>query len=834
MESLSLVRNLLAFIDQKQGTKSDFCILGIGNPILDISANVPIETINKYGLKLDNAILAEEKHLPLYKELITNYDVEFIPGGATLNTIRVAQWMLQSKESTAYIGCIGKDKYGSQLANGARDDGVSVHFLEDEKTPTGTCACLINNKERTLVANLSAANNYKDSHLDKCTTVWKNAGLYYSAGFFLTVSPSSMMRMAKYANEMGNLYCLNLSAPFLIQFLEKPMMELMPFVDILFGNESEALAFGQHHKFEDTSIKAIALKISKMSKVGAHSRFVIITQGSDAVIVAHEGKILEFPVPKISNIVDTNGAGDAFVGGFLAAKSRGLDLKKCVDAGIYSAGVILQVSGTTLTGTPEYDITKISLSNVDVLSHSVIAHAGKSTLGKKKIALAKNGMEGLLACYGELQSSKPFKKARISCFLPVNAHAGVLIEILTNLGAEIRLCSDNITNTQDDAAAAIAAAGVSVFSKKDESLEEYWWCVYQCLSWPNKGYPNLVLDQSGNAILLLHEGMKAEAQFKKNGLLPALTTDDPKLEIISSLLRNSIKKDPTHFTKIVSGISGVSGGNAIGISELHQMAKEGKLPFAAIDIDTVTKTRFDTQYGCQHSVADAIMRATDVMIAGKRVSICGFGEIGKGCAKSLLSAGARVFISEIDPICALQALMDGMNIKPLEDVAADIDIVVTATGNTGVVMASHMAKMKNNCIVGNIGGYGGEIDVAGLAKVPGIKKVMIKPDVHRWQFPDGHGVIVLAEGRPFNIVCSTGHPAIVLSCIYTNQLLAQLELYKGKYGKEIHVLPKILDEKVARLHANTYDARITELSAEQAEYIGVTAAGPYKPLTYRY
>jgi len=359
-----------------------FAILGLGNPILDISANVSKELLEKYDLKLDNAILAEEKHLPLYEELVTKHDPAFIPGGATLNSIRVAQWMLQTDGSTAYIGCIGTDKYGEQLAKGALADGVSGQFLRDENTPTGTCAVLVNDKERSLVANLSAAEKYKDSHLDECSSVWKNARIYYSAGFFLTVVPNSMMRIAQYANEVGSLYCLNLSAEFLIQFFEKPMMELMPYVDILFGNETEAKAFGKHHKYEDTSIQAIALKIAKINKIGQSPRLVIITQGSGNVIVALEGKILEFPVPKIDNIVDTNGAGDAFVGGFLAAKSRGLELKKCVEAGIYTSGVILKVSGTKLEGTPEHKLEKASQQK-----------RRRSSRGNTMVALAKENQE---------------------------------------------------------------------------------------------------------------------------------------------------------------------------------------------------------------------------------------------------------------------------------------------------------------------------------------------------------------------------------------------------------------------------------------------------------
>lgn len=341
-----------------------FEILGMGNPLLDISADVPMELLKKYDLRLDNAILAEEKHLPLFKELTSKYDVKYIAGGACQNSIRVAQWMLQKPGSTAFIGSVGQDMYGLQLAKCAQADGVSVYYSEDPTTPTGTCAVLINEKERSLIANLSAANNYKVSHLDTCTLVWKSASIYYVSGFFLTVSPDTMLQVGRFAYENDRKFCMNLSAEFLVQFFEKPMMEVMPYVDILFGNESEALAFGKQHKYQDLSVKAIACKISELprkrgtkrliseiAKPG-RSRLVVFTQGPDAVIVAKDGKAMEFPVPKVSNIVDTNGAGDAFAGGFLAAESLNLPLLQCVEAGIYASTVILGVSGTELNGTP--------------------------------------------------------------------------------------------------------------------------------------------------------------------------------------------------------------------------------------------------------------------------------------------------------------------------------------------------------------------------------------------------------------------------------------------------------------------------------------------------
>jgi len=500
------------------------------------------------------------------------------------------------------------------------------------------------------------------------------------------------------------------------------------------------------------------------------------------------------------------------------------------------------VSNVSMTSTK--DKTKCSLSDLEILTHSVVANIGEAALGKKKITFSKNGMDGLLACSEDFVKTTPLYGARISCSLPMTTHTGVLIEILTRLGARVRLCSCDIPSAQDYVAAAVAATNVSVFAWKDQSLEEYWWCMYQCLSWEKSEGPNMILDHGGDVIFLIHEGMKAELNFKKDGSLPnPNATKDPKRKIVFSLLQNTIKKNPVKFTSMASGILGLSEGSAMGVHQLMQMLKNGTLPFPAINVnDSLTNNRFATRYGCRHSLPDGVMRATDVMIAGKRVLICGFGDVGKGCAQTMLAAGARVFISEIDPICALQAVMDGMNIKPLEDLVNDIDIVITATGSKGVVKASDMAKMKNNCIIGNMGNFEDEIDLAGLAKVPGIQEKMIKPGCHRWEFPDGHGVIILGEGHPLNLECSTGHPSVVMSCIYTNQLLAQLELWnkrrtatkKGEYTNQIHVIPKALDEKVARYHVQKIGGNLTELSKEQADYIGVEVSGPYKPIAYRY
>jgi len=459
--------------------------------------------------------------------------------------------------------------------------------------------------------------------------------------------------------------------------------------------------------------------------------------------------------------------------------------------------------------------------------------------GRKDIELSEVEMPGLMACRAEFGPSQPLKGARISGSLHMTVQTAVLIETLSALGAQVRWCSCNIFSTQDHAAAAIAAAGTAnVFAWKRETLEEYWWCTYQSLNWGDET-PNLLVDDGGDATLLIHEGVKAEAEFKKSGALPNPdSTEDPEFKIVLRLIKQTLQEDPEKWTKISKSIVGVSEETTTGVHRLYQMAKAGNLLFPAINVnDSVTKSKFDNIYGCRHSLPDGLMRATDVMLAGKTVVVAGYGDVGKGSAQAMKAAGARTLITEIDPICALQACMEGYQVVRLDDVISDVDIVITTTGNKGIVSAEQMSKMKNNAIVGNIGHFDNEIDMAGLHKM-GAKRVNIKLEVDRFVFPSGNGVIVLAEGRLLNLGCATGHPSFVMSCSFTNQVLAQLELWNerssSKYANQVYILPKHLDEKVARLHLDKLGAKLTTLTEEQAKYIGVPIEGPYKPANYRY
>jgi len=463
--------------------------------------------------------------------------------------------------------------------------------------------------------------------------------------------------------------------------------------------------------------------------------------------------------------------------------------------------------------------------------------------GRKELDLAEVEMPGLMACRKEWGASKPLKGTRITGSLHMTIQTAVLIETLKELGAEIRWCSCNIFSTQDHAAAAIVAAdSAKVFAWKGESLEEYWWCTYQTIVWPTESEGcNMIVDDGGDVTLLIHEGVKAEKAYAENGTLPdPSTAPEGEYRIILQLLAKTIPTNPTQWTKIAASIKGVSEETTTGVHRLHQMANKGALLFPAFNVnDSVTKSKFDNVYGCRHSLPDGIMRATDVMIAGKFVAICGYGDVGKGSAQAMKAAGARVCVTEIDPICALQACMEGFQVVRLDDVIDQVDIVITTTGNKDIVMASQMAKMKNNAIVGNIGHFDNEIDMAGLLAYPDIKAINIKPQVDRFVFPEtGHGVIILAEGRLLNLGCATGHPSFVMSCSFTNQVVAQIELWKerdsNKYDKKVYVLPKELDEKVARLHLAKLGAKLTTLTSGQADYINVDVAGPYKPQTYRY
>jgi adenosylhomocysteinase len=466
-----------------------------------------------------------------------------------------------------------------------------------------------------------------------------------------------------------------------------------------------------------------------------------------------------------------------------------------------------------------------------------IADLGLADFGRQEIRLAEQEMPGLMAIREQHRGQKPLAGARITGSLHMTVQTAVLIETLHALGADVRWASCNIFSTQDHAAAAIAKAGIPVFAWKGETLEEYWWCTLKALEFPQGG-PTTIVDDGGDATLLVHMGYEAEDRFAADGSVPdPSTADNKELQVILSLLASQLKKDPTFWHRMVKDVVGVSEETTTGVGRLYQMQKKGTLLFPAINVnDSVTKSKFDNIYGCRHSLPDAICRATDVMIGGKVVVVCGFGEVGKGCAQAMRGQGARVIITEIDPICALQATMEGYQVARIEDVVSEADIFVTATGNKGVILAEHMRQMKDKAIVCNIGHFDNEIDMAGLEKLSGIRKENLKPQVDLWHFPEGHAVIILSEGRLCNLGNATGHPSFVMSNSFSNQVLAQIELWQNRetYEKKVYVLPKHLDEKVARLHLDKLGVRLTVLRPDQAEYLGVPLEGPYKSDHYRY
>jgi adenosylhomocysteinase len=485
-----------------------------------------------------------------------------------------------------------------------------------------------------------------------------------------------------------------------------------------------------------------------------------------------------------------------------------------------------------------------------------VADLSLAEFGRKEIRLAEHEMPGLMAVRAEYGRTKPLTGARITGSLHMTIQTAVLIETLVELGAQVRWASCNIFSTQDHAAAAVAVGpdgtpdnprGIPVFAWKGETLPEYWWCTDQALTWPGDAGPNMLLDDGGDATLLVHKG----AEFEAAGQVPEDADDDAEeWTVILGVLRASLAADPSKWTKTASEIKGVTEETTTGVHRLYEMARAGTLRFPAINVnDSVTKSKFDNKYGCRHSLIDGINRATDTLIGGKVTVVCGYGDVGKGCAESLRGQGARVIITEIDPICALQAAMDGFQVATLEDVIETADIFVTATGNLHIITAEHMTRMKHQAIVGNIGHFDNEIDMAGLAKLPGVRRINIKPQVDEWVIPGpargrlaaepdegGHSIIVLSEGRLLNLGNATGHPSFVMSSSFTNQVLAQLELFTktDEYPIGVYVLPKLLDERVARLHLAALGVHLTELSKEQADYIGVPVDGPYKSDHYRY
>jgi adenosylhomocysteinase len=470
------------------------------------------------------------------------------------------------------------------------------------------------------------------------------------------------------------------------------------------------------------------------------------------------------------------------------------------------------------------------MNNQETLPYKV-ADMSLADFGRKEIEIAEKEMPGLMAVRKRYASQKPLKGARIMGSLHMTIQTAVLIETLKDLGADVRWVSCNIFSTQDHAAAAIAAAGIPVFAWKGESLEEYWWCTEQALSFPGHDGPNLIVDDGGDATLLVHLGYKAE----NNPAVLDKKPDNKEEGIILDLLKKTLKADNQKWHRMAKGIRGVSEETTTGVHRLYQMMEKGELLFPAINVnDSVTKSKFDNLYGCRESLADGIKRATDVMIAGKVVVVLGYGDVGKGCARSMRAYGARVLVTEIDPICALQASMEGFEVTTMENAVKEGNIFVTTTGNRDVVTIDHMKAMKDQAIVCNIGHFDNEIQVDKLVNFQGIKCVNIKPQVDKYIFPAGHAIFLLAEGRLVNLGCATGHPSFVMSNSFTNQTLAQLDLWKNDYKVDVYRLPKKLDEEVARLHLEQLGVKLTTLTKEQADYIGVSSEGPYKPEHYRY
>jgi adenosylhomocysteinase len=802
----------------------EYDCIGIGSALLDFTFKIPDNILKELNLKKGEMKLIDKQESKEILSKLTSQNSTTDSGGSAANTIAGVGFL---GGKSAILGKIGLDNNGEIYETKTKEAGVDSKLSKHEFELTGHAITFITpDFERTFATHLGASLHMKKE--DVLEEAIQKSKILHIEGYQIDLPElrEVVLHAIDFAKKHDTLVSLDLSDPSVVLKNKTIFQEILKnHVDILFANETEAKAFT--NKEPEQALEDLA----------NYCKIAIVKLGESGSLIKSKNKTYKIQGQK-TNVENTNGAGDTYAAGVLYGIANNWDLKNAGNLGSQIAALVVSNNGARLEDSQKNTINLLknkynSISKMDETENYKIKDLSLKEFGRKEIEIAEEEMPGLVSIRNKYGPSKPLQGARITGSLHMTIQTAVLIETLVELGAKVRWASCNIFSTQDHAAAAIAEKGIPVFAWKGESLKDYWWCTKKALEFENGLGPNLIVDDGCDATTMVHKGVEIE----KN---PELLNKDYSEEgedfrELMNQLKEIYQEDNQKWTKIAKDIKGVSEETTTGVHRLYQMLRENKLLFPAINVnDSVTKSKFDNLYGCRESLADGIKRATDVMIAGKTVVVCGYGDVGKGCAQSMKGFGARVIINEIDPICALQAAMEGYEVKPVEDSLEEADIYVTATGNKDIITLEHMEKMKDQSIVCNIGHFDNEIQMEKLEKSSGVQKINIKPQVDKYKFPDGHEIFILAEGRLVNLGCATGHPSFVMSNSFSNQVLAQIDLWTKNYELGVYMLPKELDEEVARLHLAKLGVKLTELTQDQADYLGIKKQGKYKPDHYRY
>jgi adenosylhomocysteinase len=823
-------------------------VYSLGNPLIDVLLDVTTNDLEKLDLSQGIMHLIDQ---PRRKEILSYFSEQeptLICGGSAPNTIVT---LAALGEKAMIAGKIGDDEFGTTFEQQVRASGAISGLTKGEGLTGSSIIMIDESRERTMNTHLAMCQEFskEDLHEEEI----ENAKYLYFTGYMWDTDSQkkAVLHAIDIASKNDTQIIFDVADPFAVKRSKDDFLLIIKeYASVVFANDEEASIL-----FETTDAREAAQQLAELCDIA------VIKRGADGALVATSSNISTIPARKVTPL-DTTGAGDIFAAGFMYGLLNEFTLEKSGILASYLASELVTKKGAQFSedhleeikravqsGDWDYTEKKEELpmeTETETQSNEETTYAEEprsleykvadlslADFGRKEIDIAEHEMPGLMALRKKYRTEKPLKDVRIMGSLHMTIQTAVLIETLVELGADVRWASCNIFSTQDHAAAAIAAAGVPVFAWKGEDLEEYWWCTEQALAWPDGNGPDMIVDDGGDATMMIHKGVEIEES--PSLLEKDYSNEGEDLYELMKKLKSTYLSSKDKWTKFSKKVKGVSEETTTGVHRLYQMHEKGKLLFPAINVnDSVTKSKFDNLYGCRESLVDGIKRATDVMVAGKVAMVCGYGDVGKGSVQSLKGLGARILVSEIDPINALQAAMEGYKVTTVEDALPEADIYVTTTGDMDIVTINHMANMKDQAIVCNIGHFDNEIQVAKLKGYPGIKHENIKPQVDKFTFPDGHSIFLLAEGRLVNLGCATGHPSFVMSSSFTNQVLAQLELWEKDYEVGVYRLPKKLDEEAARLHLDKLGVKLTKLSEEQSAYLGIPVDGPYKPEHYRY